>query len=42
VPTRHAPRERQRYTVNRTLAELGIDEAALRSRLASYIAWCED
>jgi hypothetical protein len=41
VPTRHAPRERKDYTVNRTLAELGIDEAELRSQLASYIAWCQ-
>jgi hypothetical protein len=40
VPTRHAPRERKRYTVNRTLAELGIDEAKLCSQLASYVAWC--
>ncbi len=41
IPTRHAPRERRHYSVNRSLAELGIDEAELRSRLASYIAWCQ-
>jgi hypothetical protein len=40
VPTSHAPRERTNYSVNRTLAELGIDEDALNVRLASYIAWC--
>jgi hypothetical protein len=41
VPTDHAPRERRNYTVNRTLAELYIDETELRSRLASYVAWCQ-
>jgi hypothetical protein len=40
VPRSHAPRERTHYRVNRSLAELGIDEAALSSRLASYVAWC--
>jgi hypothetical protein len=40
VPTQHAPRERTHYTVNRTLAELGIDQAELRAQLASYVAWC--
>ena len=42
VPTRHMPRERTQYTVNRSLAELGIDEDALNERLASYIAWCRE
>jgi hypothetical protein len=42
VPKSHAPRERKRYSVNRSLAELGIDEKELRSGLASYIAWCQD
>jgi hypothetical protein len=41
IPVEHAPRERKNYTVNRTLEELGIDETELRSRLASYIAWCQ-
>lgn len=41
VPLSHAPRKRHHYTVNRTLAELGLDEAKLRARLASYIAWIE-
>jgi hypothetical protein len=40
VPTRHAPRERTHYTVDRSLEELGIDEDALNARLASYIGWC--
>ena len=40
IPQRHAPRERKNYTVDRSLAELGIDEAKLRARLASYIRWC--
>ena len=41
VPRNHAPRERKRYSVDRSLAELGVDEAALRSQLADYIAWSE-
>jgi len=41
IPVEHAPRERKSYTVNRTLEELGIDETELRSRLASYVAWCQ-
>lgn len=40
IPANHPPRERTHYTVNRTLTELGIDAAALRERLASYVAWC--
>ncbi len=42
VPTRHAPRERKHYSVNRSLADLGIDEATLHARLASYVAWCRE
>jgi hypothetical protein len=42
VPKEHAPRERKRYTVNRSLVELGIDETALRARLASYVEWCQE
>jgi hypothetical protein len=42
VPKNHAPRERKNYSVNRSLAELGIDEADLRARLASYSAWCQE
>ncbi len=40
IPREHPPRERSRYTVNRSLAELGIDGAALDRRLQGYIAWC--
>ncbi len=41
VPLEHPARERKKYRINRSLAELGIDESQLRTRLASYIAWCE-
>lgn len=41
VPQEHPPRERKNYTVNRSLAELGIDEVAFRASLAEYIAWCQ-
>ena len=41
VPKSHAPRERKHYSVNRSLAELGVDEVALRSQLAAYIAWSQ-
>jgi hypothetical protein len=41
LPKSHPPRERTRYTVNRSLAELGIDAAQLRAKLADYVAWCE-
>lgn len=40
IPDKHPPRERVNYTVNRSLSELGIDEAKLRERLADYTAWC--
>ncbi|KIG19428.1 hypothetical protein DB30_02709 [Enhygromyxa salina] len=40
VPREHPPRERKHYSINRSLAELGIDEAALEGRLAAYVAWC--
>lgn len=41
VPTVHAARVRSNYTHDRSLEELGIDVAALRARLAPYIAWCK-
>jgi hypothetical protein len=41
IPHKHPPREQENYRINRSLAELGIDESQLTSRLASYIAWCE-
>ena len=40
VPREHEPRKRTNYTVDRTLAQVGIDEAALNERLSDYIAWC--
>jgi hypothetical protein len=40
-PRTHAPRERTKYRVNRSLAEVGIDETAIAARLSSYIAWCK-
>ena len=39
-PTSHTKRNRTNYLVDRSLAELGIDESALNVRLAAYIAWC--
>ena len=41
VPRAHTPRERKHYSVNYTLAELGIDAGAVRADLADYVAWCE-
>ena len=41
VPRTHPDRERKNYTVNRSLAELGIDAADLRTELADYAAWCQ-
>jgi hypothetical protein len=41
VPHSHPPRERKRYTVNRSLAELGIDADRMRTELADYVAWCQ-
>ena len=41
VPRTHPPRERTQYTVNYSLAELGIDIQAFRAQLADYVAWCQ-
>lgn len=41
VPRTHPPRERKQYTVNRSLAELGIDADVMRTQLADYVAWCQ-
>lgn len=41
VPRSHPPRNRKNYIVNYSLAELGIDETALREQLADYVAWCQ-
>lgn len=40
VPRTHTPRRRHGYTYDRPLSAVGIDEAALDERLASYIDWC--
>lgn len=40
APREHPPRERVNYLLNRSLAQVGVDEAALNARLADYIAWC--
>lgn len=41
VPHEHPPRERKKYRINRSIADLGIDESQLNSRLASYLDWCK-
>jgi len=41
IPSTHPPRERKHYSVNRSLGEIGIDEAAYRERLKKYIEWCQ-
>ncbi|MEO1593547.1 MAG: hypothetical protein AAFU71_19995, partial [Cyanobacteria bacterium J06632_22] len=41
VPRAHPPRERKQYTVNYSLAELGITADAFRAQLAEYVAWCQ-
>jgi hypothetical protein len=40
APHEHAPRNRTNYLLDRTLAEVGIDEAVLKERTADYIEWC--
>jgi len=40
VPRVHEPRDRTNYLLDRSLAEVGVDEDALNARLAGYIAWC--
>ena len=42
VPYEHPPRERKNYRINRSLADLGVNESELKSRLASYIIWCKN
>ena len=41
IPTTHPPREREQYSVNRTLSELGIDEAKIRNDSREYMDWCQ-
>ena len=40
VPRAPPPRERTNYLLNRSLAQVGVDEAKLNAHLADYIAWC--
>ena len=41
IPQDHPPRDRRNYTVNYSLAELGINERELQVRLTDYIDWCK-
>lgn len=41
VPRVHAPRQRTNYSIDRSLAQLGIDETRLNERLAAYRAWVD-
>ena len=41
VSTRHTPKDRNNYSVNRSLKELGVEEEALKKQLANYIQWME-
>ncbi len=40
VPRQHPPRDRTNYILNRSLAQVGINEETLNQRLADYITWC--
>lgn len=40
IPRNHPPRERNRYSVDRTLSELGVDEAEIKNQMNDYILWC--
>ena len=41
IPTTHAPRKRTGYSVDRSYAQLNIDEQRLLEPLQEYIAWVE-
>ena len=41
VPRTHAARLRSNYSVDRSLTQLGVDESALKQRLAAYCRWCQ-
>jgi hypothetical protein len=41
APTAHPPRRRSGYRLDRSLAQLGIDEAELHQRLDAYLRWCK-
>lgn len=42
VPRQHPPRKRTQYLLDRSLAQVGVNEAELAARLAPYIAWCRE
>lgn len=42
VPRQHPPRKRTEYLLDRSLAQVGVNEAELDARLAPYIAWCRE
>lgn len=41
MPREHAARTRSNYSVDRSFAEAGIDEAAMKERLDAYRKWCK-
>jgi len=41
VPLTHAARARTNYSVDRSLEQLGVDEAAVKKRLEAYGRWCK-
>lgn len=41
LPTAHAPRKRTGYSVDRSYAQMNVDEAALLEPLQAYIDWVE-
>lgn len=42
VPRSHAPRQRSNYSIDRSLAQLGVDEHALGERFSAYNQWCRE
>jgi hypothetical protein len=40
VPRQHPPRKRTQYLLDRSLAQVGVNQAELDARLAPYIEWC--
>jgi hypothetical protein len=41
IPIEHPPRERKNYSMDRSLAELGINEEEIKKGLEDYIDWCQ-
>jgi hypothetical protein len=41
IPRTHPPREREHYSINRALSELGINESEIKNSLSNYIEWCQ-